>query len=99
VLFRKYLELEGRLLAFNLDPQFNNTLDGLIFTNLPPSNRRLLEFHMGGDCAARYLSYHLETARLRRRTTGLEDGPQKGGRPKRRLMNGGRLSPPHDYEF
>ena len=47
MLFRKYLELEGRLQAFNLDPQFNNTLDGLIFANLPPSNRRLLEFHMG----------------------------------------------------
>jgi hypothetical protein len=50
VLFRKYPELGGRLLAFN------NTLDGLIFANLPQPTRRLLEFYMGRDCAAQYLS-------------------------------------------
>jgi putative hemolysin len=83
VLFRKYLELGGRLLAFNLDPQFNNTLDGLIFVDLPQANRRLLEFYMGRDCAARYLRYHLEMDRIRRNPTGLEDGTRKGGAPEK----------------
>ena len=86
VLFQKYLELGGRLLAFNLDPQFNNTLDGLIFVDLAEANRRLLEFYMGKDCAAQYLNYHLEVARLRRSTTGLGDGPQKGERPGRKAL-------------
>lgn len=55
-LFRKYPELGGRLLAFSLDPQFNNTLDGFIFIDLTEANRRLLEFYMGRDCSAQYLT-------------------------------------------
>ena len=84
MLFPKYLELGGRLLAFNLDPHFNNTLDGIISVDLPQPNRRLLEFYMGGDCAARYLRYHLEVDRIRRNTTGLEDGPRKEGTPEKK---------------
>jgi putative hemolysin len=79
VLFQKYLELGGRLLAFNLDPHFSNSLDGLIYVDLTKANRRLLEFYMGKDRAAQYLNYHREVARLRRITARLEDGPQKGG--------------------
>jgi len=83
VLFQKYLELGGKLLAFNLDPQFNNTLDGLILIDLTEANRRLLEFYMGRDCAAHYLSYHLALAKLRRSATGLGDGPQDGCAPEK----------------
>ena len=51
--------------------------------DLTEANRRLLEFYMGRDCAAQYLSYHLEVARLHRSTTGLENGPQNGGASER----------------
>lgn len=83
MLFQKYLELGGRLLAFNLAPRFNKVPDGLIFVDLPQLNRRLLEFYMGRDCAARYLRYHLEVDTLRRNTTGLEAGPRKGNSPEK----------------
>jgi hypothetical protein len=90
----------GRLLAFNLDPHFNNTPDGLIFANLPQPSRRLLEFYMGRDCAAGYLRYHLEVDRLRRNTTGLGHGLRKGGaRRRREVTNGGQPFPPHDHGF
>jgi len=87
VLFHKYLELGGRLLAFNLDPHFNNTLDGLIFVDLTQASRRLLEFYMGKECADRYLNYHREVTRLRHRATGLEDGPHNNdGTPEKRTQ-------------
>ena len=34
VLLKKYLNLNARLLAFNIDPKFNNALDGLIILDL-----------------------------------------------------------------
>ncbi|MCK5137386.1 MAG: lysophospholipid acyltransferase family protein [Bacteroidales bacterium] len=40
VLMRKYLEINGKVIAFNVDPQFNNTLDGLLvlnFSDIPKS--------------------------------------------------------------
>ena len=39
VLLKKYLSLNARILAFNVDPNFNNCLDGLIVLdvcNVPP---------------------------------------------------------------
>ncbi len=58
VLFRKYLELGGRFLAFHQDGDFHNALDGLVLVDLPRSNPRVLEFYMGRGGAARYLGYH-----------------------------------------
>jgi len=34
VLLKKYLQLNGRILNFNLDPKFNNSLDGFILLDL-----------------------------------------------------------------
>ncbi|HOW32734.1 MAG TPA: GNAT family N-acetyltransferase, partial [Bacteroidales bacterium] len=34
VLLKKYLSLSGRIVAFNLDPDFNDALDGLLVLNL-----------------------------------------------------------------
>jgi hypothetical protein len=72
ILFRRYLELGGHFLAFHQDPEFNHTLDGFVFVDLPQANRRLLEFYMGKEGAARYLAYHLSSTRIARSRKGQE---------------------------
>ena len=41
VLIRQYLKIGGRIVAFNVDPDFGTVVDGLIVVNLlsaPPKN-------------------------------------------------------------
>lgn len=47
VLLRQYLALNGRMLAFSLDPAFNNTLDGLVLVDLDQTDVRALSRYMG----------------------------------------------------
>jgi len=56
VLFSKYLELGGRILAFQIDRKFNHTLDGLIVVDLDQANRRLLDFYLSREGAEQYFS-------------------------------------------
>ena len=34
VLVKKYLKLNGKIIAFNVDPKFNNSLDGFLVLNI-----------------------------------------------------------------
>jgi putative hemolysin len=34
VLIKKYLKLKGKIIAFNVDPKFNNSLDGFLVLNI-----------------------------------------------------------------
>jgi putative hemolysin len=61
VLVREYLKLGGRFLAWNVDPTFGGVLDGLVVVNLAQTSSRLLEFYMGGQGAAAFLSRHTST--------------------------------------
>jgi len=54
VLLKQYLKLGGELVAFHIDRQFGNTLDGLIVVDLRKTDARLLERYMGKDGAARF---------------------------------------------
>ena len=65
VLLRHYLELGGKLLGFNLDPNFSDTLDGLIMVDLRASDPRMLARYMGEEGAAGFLAYHRAGALLR----------------------------------
>src|SRR6185312_11506320 len=58
VLLRQYLRLGGRLLGFNLDRQFMNTLDGLIMVDLRQVEPALLARYMGKAGSAAFLAYH-----------------------------------------
>lgn len=62
VLLKEYLRLGGKLLAFNVDPHFNNSLDGLIVVDLTQTPRRVLGRYMGEDGLAAFLSYHQRPA-------------------------------------
>ncbi|HBY64559.1 MAG TPA: hypothetical protein DEH78_32465, partial [Solibacterales bacterium] len=47
VLLRQYLKVGGKLVAFNVDAEFSDALDGLIVVDLKATNPRMLERYMG----------------------------------------------------
>ena len=58
VLLRQYLKLNGRLLGFNVDPDFSDVLDVLIMVDLRHTDRKILSRTMGRDGVARFLEAH-----------------------------------------
>ncbi|USD64926.1 lysophospholipid acyltransferase family protein [Vibrio sp. SCSIO 43136] len=58
VLLRQYLGLNGKLVSFNVDPDFNNALDGLIVVDLRNVPEKTLARYMGLSAAQNYLNYH-----------------------------------------
>lgn len=58
VLLRQYLKLGGRLIGFNVDPNFGQALDGLIVVDLTRTEPRLLERYFGKEEAERFLAFH-----------------------------------------
>lgn len=62
VLLRHYLKLGGRLVGFNVDPDFGNALDGLIVIDLLETSQRSLNKFMGKEQAAAFLDYHRRVA-------------------------------------
>jgi len=58
VLLRQYLRLGGRLLGFNVDPQFSNALDGLIMVDLIDTDPAVLRKYMGAQQSENYLAFH-----------------------------------------
>ncbi|MDQ1362954.1 MAG: hypothetical protein QG652_814 [Pseudomonadota bacterium] len=58
VLIRQYLNLNGRLVCFNVDRNFNDALDGMIVVNLTEVPERTLGRYMGREQAALYLQNH-----------------------------------------
>ena len=62
VLLRQYLKLRGELVAFNVDPDFNNALDGLIIVDLMRVDDRTLSKYMGTDGARTFSGYHQSVA-------------------------------------
>lgn len=58
VLLRQYLKLGGRLLGFNVDPAFNDALDGLIMVDLCQTDEKTLQKYMGKAQAQHFLAYH-----------------------------------------
>jgi len=58
VLLRQYLKLEGKLLAFNVDPEFGDVVDGLMLIDLCDVDPRVLKHYMGKEGAASFLGHH-----------------------------------------
>ncbi|MFZ5813255.1 MAG: lysophospholipid acyltransferase family protein [Thermodesulfobacteriota bacterium] len=79
VLLRQYLKLGGKLLAFNVDHEFSDALDGLIVVDLLRTDRKQLERYMGKKGLAAFLSHH-----------GLGGRPEHAGPDGRDGTDGGR---------
>jgi len=58
ILLKHYLKLGGSLLAFNVDPDFNNVVDGLIIVDLTQTPRKVLEKYMTSEGVDAYVQYH-----------------------------------------
>jgi putative hemolysin len=58
VLLRQYLRLGARVIAFNIDRDFNDALDALVVVDLPRAPVSVLRRYMGCDAARAYLACH-----------------------------------------
>lgn len=58
VLLKQYLKLKATMLSFNVDPEFNECIDGLVLVDLRQTPVKILERYMGEQGAAQFLSYH-----------------------------------------
>lgn len=58
VLLRQYLKLNATILSFNVDPAFNDSLDGLVLVDLRRTPVKTLGKYMGAEGARRFLSFH-----------------------------------------
>jgi len=58
ILLKQYLKLGGKLLSFNVDPDFNDALDGLILVDLTRTEPRLLKRYMPAEGLERFLACH-----------------------------------------
>jgi putative hemolysin len=58
VLLKQYLKLGGKLLGFNIDENFGNVLDGLIYIDLCETDPRILHRYLGKEGTNEFLAYH-----------------------------------------
>jgi putative hemolysin len=58
ILLKQYLKLGGKLMGFNIDPDFSNVLDGLILVDLAAAEPRSLVRYFGEEGLARFRAMH-----------------------------------------
>ena len=58
VLLRHYIKLNARLLGFNIDPDFNDALDGLMLVDVTQVERKTLKNYMGPEGYHSFCEYH-----------------------------------------
>lgn len=58
VLLKQYLKLGGKLLGFNVDPDFSDVLDGLILVDLTKTDDLILKRYMGAEGIKKFHDYH-----------------------------------------
>ena len=58
ILIKQYLKWGGRLLGFNVDPDFKDCVDGLIVVDFLDTDENVLSRYMGKSASRQYLDYH-----------------------------------------
>ncbi len=58
VLLKQYLRMNGKIAGFSIDPDFNDSLDGLIVMDMRYMPLKALKKYMGKDTAVSYLGHH-----------------------------------------
>lgn len=61
ILLRHYLKLNGVLISFNVDPEFQDVIDGLILVDLMKSEPRLLQRYFGKSAYAKIAAHHADS--------------------------------------
>ena len=58
ILVKQYVKLGGKLLAFSVDPQFGNTLDGFVMVDLTRTSPEILARYIGKEQAQSFMAWH-----------------------------------------
>ena len=58
VLLRHYLSLNGRFACFHVDPEFNNTLAGLVIVDIRNAPKKYLKRYLEKEGVARFEQTH-----------------------------------------
>jgi len=58
ILIKQYLKLGGKLLGFNVDPDFADALDGLILVDLDQTDTKILVRYMGKEGLDSFKEFH-----------------------------------------
>lgn len=58
VLFKHYLKMGAKMLAFNVDPDFSDVLDCFMMTDLLKTDKFLLQKYMGKENLEKYYAFH-----------------------------------------
>jgi len=58
ILIKQYLNLGGKIIAFNVDPDFHDVLDGLILVDLTQTQPEILIKYMGYEGYKKFMNYH-----------------------------------------
>lgn len=62
ILLKQYLKLGGKLLGFNVDPNFSDVLDGLILVDLTKTDPQLLRRYLSDEGMKKFYEIHNVTA-------------------------------------
>ncbi len=62
VLLKQYIKLSGKILCFNVDTQFGNSLDGLVMVDLTKTDRKVLERYMGQQGFMKFRGFYSNMA-------------------------------------
>lgn len=62
ILLKQYLKLDGRLLGYNVDPDFSNVLDVLILVDLRKTATKILKRYLGPENLERFRAWHAAAA-------------------------------------
>ncbi len=58
ILLKQYLKVGGNVIGFNVDKEFSDVVDALVFVDLRRTDRSLLKRYMGGEGLMRFLAHH-----------------------------------------
>lgn len=94
VLLKQYLKLGGKLLGFNMDPDFGDCMDGLIMVDLLDTDPRVLARFMGADRVEDFLACH-DNRDMPARAAFARSGEMPMGR-RDRASGANRTSPTDD---
>jgi len=88
VLLRQYLRMNARLLAFNVDHDFGNVVDALMYADMREIHPRIQDFYLGREKAAAFRRVHgleeqVGASRSARRGSSAASEPGDPGAPRR----------------
>jgi putative hemolysin len=58
ILIKQYVKLGGKVLSFNVDRHFSDTLDGLMVVDLTRADHKVLKRYMGAEGFQNFMDYH-----------------------------------------